>query len=159
MNPPSAPYYAPRPNKSEDEMKGPRPIILWSTMFSMTLLTAMHGAAHEPSPPIPKRPQITIRGIYGGVPQQIFDRGESLDDFGINAIWIGSGSVTRELVEALKARSKTLKIFAEFNTMHEAGYLKNHPDATPIGADGKAAPPPDGWQGVCPTHPAYRRDR
>ena len=46
-----------------------------------------------------QRPLITIRGVYGGVPQQIFDRGETLDDYGINAIWIGSGSVTRELVD------------------------------------------------------------
>jgi hypothetical protein len=140
-------------------MKGPRPIILPSAIFALTFLTTRYSTADEPRAPILKRPHITIRGVYGGVPQQIFDRGESLDDYGINAIWIGSGSVTPELVEALKARSKTLKIFVEFNTMHEAGYLKDHPDATPIGADGQASPPPDGWQGVCPTHAAYRRDR
>jgi hypothetical protein len=43
--------------------------------------------------------------------------------------------------------------------MHEAGYLKEHPDAAPVGANGRASPPPDGWQGVCPTHPGYRRYR
>jgi hypothetical protein len=106
-----------------------------------------------------KRSPIAIRGIYGGVPTQIFDRGLSLEDFGVNAIWVGSGSVTRELVERWKAKSNGLKVFAEFNTMHEASYLKDHPDARPIGPDGKAAPAPDGWQGVCPTHPGYRRDR
>ena len=108
---------------------------------------------------VTKRPQITIRGVYGGVPQQIFDRGETLEDYGINAIWIGSSSVSGKLVAALKSRSKTLKVFAEFNTMHEAGYLKEHPDARPIGTDGQVSPPPDGWQGVCPTHPGYRRER
>jgi hypothetical protein len=133
--------------------------IPWAAFFTMALLPTTYSKADEPSPTIPKRPQIAVRGIYGGVPQQIFDRGESLDDYGINAIWIGSGSVTRDRVDALKARSKTLKIFVEFNTMHEAGYLKDHPDAVPIGTDGKSSPPPDGWQGVCPTHPAYRRDR
>ncbi len=106
-----------------------------------------------------RRSHIEIRGIYGGVPTQIFDRGSSFEDFGVNAIWIGSGSVKRELVERLKARSKELKVFAEFNTMHEASYLRDHPDARPIGPDGKVAPAPDGWQGVCPTHPGYRRDR
>ena len=40
--------------------------------------------------------------------------------------------------------------------MHDAGYLKDHPDAAPVGADGQASPPPDGWQGICPTHPGYR---
>ena len=92
-------------------------------------------------------------------PTQIFDRGRTLADYGVNAIWIGSGSVTRELVEGLKAKSPGLKVFAEFNTMHEAGYLKDHPDARPVGPDGRVAPPPDGWQGVCPTHEGYRRAR
>jgi hypothetical protein len=115
--------------------------------------------AEEPQKPITKRPRIAIRGVYGGIPQQIFDRGESLDDYGINAIWIGSGSVSSKLVAELKARSKTLKVFVEFNTMHEAGYLKDHPEASPIGTDGHVSPPPEGWQGVCPTHPGYRRER
>jgi hypothetical protein len=43
--------------------------------------------------------------------------------------------------------------------MHEAGFVKENPDARPIGADGDVSPPPDGWQGICPTHPGYRRDR
>ena len=51
-------------------------------------------AAGKPPEPVSKRPLIEIRGVYGGVPQQIFDRGETLDDYGINAIWIGSGSVS-----------------------------------------------------------------
>ena len=122
-------------------------------------LTTAISAADEPPLNASKRPYITIRGIYGGVPEQIRNRGESLDDYAINAVWIGSGGITPSLVTSLKARSKSLKIFAEFNTMHEAGYLKDHPDATPIGADGKVSPPPDGWQGVCPTHPGYRRSR
>ena len=129
-------------------------IMLLSGLGMTTIL-----AAGAPQQPVSKRPHVAIRGVYGGVPQQIFDRGASLDDFAINAIWIGSGGVTRDLVAALKARSKTLKIFVEFNTMHEASYLKDHPDASPKGADGKVSPPPDGWQGVCPTHPGYRRDR
>ena len=93
------------------------------------------------------------------MPTQIFDRGRTLADYGVNAIWIGSGSVSRELVEGLKAKSPGLKVFAEFNTMHEAGYLRDHPDARPVGADGRVSPPPDGWQGVCPTHEGYRRAR
>ena len=97
--------------------------------------------------------------MYGGVPTQIFDRGKALDDYGVNAIWIGSGSVTKGLVDDLKARSRGLKVFAEFNTMHAASYLKDHPDARPIGPDGRVSPPPDGWEGVCPTHPGYRRER
>jgi hypothetical protein len=61
-----------------------------------TLLTA-----DEPRAAQAKRSHITIRGVYGGVPQQIFDRGETLDDYGINAIWIGSASASNKLVADL----------------------------------------------------------
>jgi hypothetical protein len=104
-----------------------------------------------------KRPHVTLRALYGGVPVQIFERGRALDDYGINAVWLGSGSITEERFALLKKHGS--RIFAEFNTLHEAGYLKQNPDAAPIGADGKVSPPPDGWQGICPTHPGYRRYR
>jgi hypothetical protein len=107
--------------------------------------------------PDASRHSIAIRGIYGGVPKEIFDHGRSLADFGINAVWIGSGSLTRERIELL--RGQGARVFAEFNTMHDAAYVKEHPDAAPVGADGQVAPPPDGWQGACPTHPGYRRAR
>jgi hypothetical protein len=91
------------------------------------------------------------------VPTQILDRGQSLADLGINAVWIGSASLTHERIDLLRRQSA--RVFAEFNTMHDAAYLKVHPDAAPIGSDGQVSPPPDGWQGVCPTHPGYRRSR
>ena len=105
------------------------------------------------------RPRVAIRGIYGGVPTQILERGKRLDDFGVNAIWIGAGGISSNLVAEWKRKAPGLKIFAEFNTMHEVGYLRDHPDAFPVDADGKIAAAPDGWQGVCPTHPGYRRER
>jgi hypothetical protein len=122
-------------------------------------MSAAPAAADEPSVAANPRPHIAIRGIYGGVPTQILDRGKTLEDYGVNAIWVGSGSATRALVTSLKTGSPRLKVFAEFNTMHEAGYLKDHPEARPAGRDGRVSPPPDGWQGVCPTDPGYRRER
>ncbi len=104
-----------------------------------------------------KRPHIEIRGLYGGVPDELLKAGKTLGDCGINAIWMGSGSLTAERVALLK--KEDARVFAEFNTMHVAGYLKDHPDAAPIGVDGQVCPPPHGWQGVCPTHPGYRRSR
>ena len=100
---------------------------------------------------------IEVRGVYGGVPTQILDRGRSLSDYGINAVWVGSGGLTREGIALL--RRQGAMVFAEFNTMHDAAYLKGDPDAAPVGSDGKPRPPPDGWQGVCPTHPGYRAAR
>src|SRR5205807_1776742 len=99
----------------------------------------------DESPPRP-----AIRGVYGGVPTQIFERGGTLADYGINAVWLGSGSLTPEGVGLLKVQGA--RVFAEFNSMHAADYLAEHPEAAPVGPDGEVCPPPDGWQGVCPTH-------
>jgi hypothetical protein len=109
--------------------------------------------AEEPRP----RPHVAVRGIYGGVPQEILDSGRGLRDFGLNAVWMGSGSFTPERMARLKAEG--VQVFAEFNTLHVASYLKDHPDAAPVGPDGRVSPPPDGWQGICPTHEAYRASR
>ena len=103
------------------------------------------------------RPWIKVRGIYGGYPQEILQRGQTPGDYGINAIWVGSGSLNAE--EITRYRGLGLKIFAEFNSMHAAEYLKDHPDAAPIGSDGKPSPAPQGWQGVSPFHAGYRRNR
>ncbi len=106
---------------------------------------------------VAKRPHLEIRGIYGGVPAELLEGGGTLKDHGVNAVWMGSDSVDAGKVSLLK--SQGARVFAEFNTLHMAGYLKEHPDAAPIGADGRVSPPPQGWQGICPTHPAYRRHR
>jgi hypothetical protein len=107
--------------------------------------------------PDEKRPYIAVRGIYGGVPAQLFERGKTLQEYGVNAIFLGSGSINDERVALLKKHGA--QVFAEFNTMHEARYLKESPEAAPVGVDGKVCPPPDGWQGICPTHEGYRAYR
>ena len=123
---------------------------LWTALF-WTALWPWSALAQSP------QPWIEIRAVYGGFPAELVKEGKRLKDFGINAFFVGSGSVTDELVA--EARRQGVKLFAEFNTLHVASYLKDHPDAAPVGADGKICPPPNGWQGVCPTHPAYRRWR
>ena len=103
------------------------------------------------------RPHFAVRGIYGGVPTTLLQSGKTLADYGINAVWIGTGALTRASVELL--REQKAQVYAEFNTMHHSPFLKDHPDAAPVGSDGRICPPPDGWQGICPTHPAYRKER
>ncbi len=103
------------------------------------------------------RPWLAIRGIYGGFPRQIFERGETPADYGVNAIWTGSGGLNAEEID--RCHELGLQVFAEFNSMHSAAYLKEHPDAAPIGPDGKPSPAPHGWQGVSPFHEGYRRER
>ena len=103
------------------------------------------------------RPWITTRGIYGGFPSQILERGETPADYGVNAIWVGSSSLNAE--EIARYHKLGLRVFAEFNSMHSAQYLKEHSEAAPVGPDGKPSPPPNGWQGVSPFDAGYRRDR
>jgi len=99
--------------------------------------------------------QIAVRAIYGGIPGQ-GEVGSRPADYGVNAVFIGSGSVTRERVEWVKSQGAL--IFAEFNTLHRSDFLETHPDAAPIGLDGRVSPPPHGWQGICPSHPGYRSE-
>ncbi len=100
------------------------------------------------------RPHVVVRGIYGGEPTTLMEEGRTLPASGVDAVWIGERGITADRVVRLRAQGA--KVFAEFNTLHHASYLKEHPDAAPIGPDGKTAPAPHGWQGICPTHAAYR---
>ena len=106
---------------------------------------------------IEPRSWIRIRGIYGGFPNALFERGKTPPDYGINAVWVGSGGLKREEID--RYHNLGLKVFAEFNSMHVAGYLKDHPDAAPIGSDGRPSPPPHDWQGVSPFNAGYRKNR
>lgn len=121
--------------------------------MSVAWLSLVAALAAEPAP----RPHVTIRGIYGGVPDELLAGGGRLADYGLNAVWLGSGSLTAERVALL--REQGCRVFVEFNTLHLASYLDEHPDAAPVGPDGLPCPPPHGWQGVSPTHEGYRRHR
>ncbi len=131
--------------------------VLAAAAWAGTDGTARAVGEHRQADELGPRPWITIRGIYGGYPTAIFERGQTPADYGINAIWVGSGGLKRE--EVARCHELGLKVFAEFNSMHHAGYLKEHPEAAPLGPDGKVSPPPHGWQGVSPFHAGYRRDR
>ncbi len=57
-----------------------------------------------------KNANTSVRALYGGVPVQIFERGRTLDDYGINAVWLGSGALTEERFALLKKHGA--RIFA-----------------------------------------------
>ena len=127
---------------------------IFPEVLILAIVTAGVLLAGEPPGP---QPHVVVRGIYGGVPQEILDSGRGLQEFGVNAVWLGSGSFTPERMALLRAEG--VQVYAEFNTLHVARYLEDHPDAAPIGPDGQVSPPPDGWQGICPTHLPYRKSR
>jgi hypothetical protein len=128
-----------------------------SCMTAGTIGATLAAGAEPSAQPSGPRPWLEVRGIYGGFPQALLDRGETPADYGVNAIWVGSGGLDAAEIE--RYHKLGVRVFAEFNSMHAAQFLKEHPDAAPIGPDGKPAPPPDGWQGVSPFHAGYRRDR
>ena len=123
------------------------------------LATATPLDAQENQPTLANQPRdwLKVRGIYGGFPRELMRRGETPADYGINAIWVGSGDL--DAAEIDRYHRMGVQVFAEFNSLHSASYLKDHPDAAPIGPDGKPSPPPHNWQGVSPFHEGYRRDR
>jgi len=125
-------------------------------MAACARLAAPCGASEPPGRDEP-RPWISVRGIYGGFPHEILERGETPADYGVNAIWVGSGSLGAAQID--RYHKLGLQVFAEFNSLHAAQYLKEHPDAAPLGPDGQLSPPPQGWQGVSPFHAGYRLDR
>jgi hypothetical protein len=100
--------------------------------------------------------RVVIRAIYGGMPGEQ-KQNVQLADYGVNAVFLHSDSITKDRV--LWVKRQGAKIFAEFNTLHVANYVEDHPNAAPVGIDGKVSPPPHDWQGICPTHQGYREER
>src|SRR5687768_13763577 len=79
-----------------------------------------------------------VRGVYGDL-KPFWDKGAKLNDYGVNAVFVRSGSINDELIK--RARAEGCKVFAEFATLN-GGYhdwVAKHPDAYPIDDEGKLA--------------------
>ncbi|WP_235297805.1 glycoside hydrolase family 10 protein [Portibacter marinus] len=105
-----------------------------------------------------QRPDKTpvIKGIYGN-PTAFWDKGLKLNELGINAVFIHSGSVNHEIIT--RARSEGSKVFAEFATLNGKGYVNKHPEAWAINEKGEKVKPASWFMGVCPTEPNFRSYR
>lgn len=96
------------------------------------------------------------RGIYGS-PDSFWKTGARLDDYGINAVFVHAASITPEL--AARVRREGARLYAEFPTLNGKGYVEKHPEAWPIDATGRQAPPATWFLGACPTEPGFRAYR
>lgn len=97
-----------------------------------------------------------VRAIFG-TPEVIWKRGESLRDYGINAVFIGHGGLKGELLK--RCRREGARVFFEIGIFVGKATAEKHPELHPIGADGKPLKP-DGWYlGLCPTVEWYRNER
>ena len=99
---------------------------------------------------------IEVRGIYGN-PKPFWDKGINLNDLGVNAVFVHSGSIKHEMVE--RAKVEGLKIYAEFATLNGKNYVEQHPEAWAINDKGEKVEAATWFMGVCPTEPGFRQYR
>ncbi len=93
------------------------------------------------------------RGAYSS-PKPFWDRGHRLDEYGINAVFVHSGSITGELIR--RARAEGARVFAEFAAWNGSSAP---PEALPVGADGRPSPKQAWFQGICPTYEPFLEAR
>ena len=99
---------------------------------------------------------IEIKGIYGS-PQKLWDKGLSLNELGVNAIFLHDKSISDMLMS--RARKEGVKVFAEFATLNGKGYVEHHPEAWAIDNKGEKVKPATWFMGVCPTDSGFRKYR
>jgi len=100
-----------------------------------------------------ERKKIEIRGLYSH-PKAFWDKGARLSDYGVNAVFVHSGSITAELLA--RATDEGARVFAEFPTLNGKGYVEKHAEAWPINEHGEKAPAATWFMGACPTEPGFR---
>lgn len=100
--------------------------------------------------------QIEIRGIYGS-PEPFWKKNIRLDELGVNAIFIHSGSINESMMK--RAKDEGLKVFAEFATLNGKHYVDEHPEAWAINEKGNKAEAATWFMGVCPTESGFRQHR
>ncbi|MEZ5038784.1 MAG: hypothetical protein R2828_02800 [Saprospiraceae bacterium] len=99
---------------------------------------------------------LEIRGVYGN-PKPLWDKGYRLNEIGVNAIFVHSGSINPDMMA--RARSEGVKVFAEFATLNGKDYVKDHPEAWAINEKGEQVEAASWFMGVCPTEPGFRHYR
>jgi hypothetical protein len=102
------------------------------------------------------RKTLAIRGTYAD-PRPFWAKGLRLDDYGINALFVHSGSIRAELIE--RASAEGAKVYAEFATLNGKGYVEKHPEAWPVNERGERAPAASWFLGACPTEPGFKAYR
>jgi hypothetical protein len=100
--------------------------------------------------------QIDIRGIYGN-PKPLWEKGYSLTEININAVFVHGGSIDSALME--RAKKEGIKVYAEFATLNGKNYVEEHPEAWAINEKGERVEAASWFMGVCPTEPGFREYR
>ncbi len=96
----------------------------------------------------PDKSAITCLGVFGAS-DQIWERGERLSDYHINAVFVGHGSLTRDLVT--RCHREGAKVYAEFGVFMGASLADEYPELWPINAEGDPQQKDEWYLGLCPT--------
>ena len=100
--------------------------------------------------------EIEVRGIYGR-PDPFWRKNFSLDQLGVNAVFIHGGAINEKMME--QARAEGMKVYAEFPVLNGKNYVDKHPEAWAVAKNGNKVEPAGWFMGVCPTEPGFRQNR
>jgi hypothetical protein len=99
-----------------------------------------------------------ILGVYSD-PEPLWEAegGMTLADWGVNAVFQHSASITPALVE--RATREGARVYAEFPTFRADYLVAEHPELWPIDATGERVPKTERFLGACPSKPYMREGR
>jgi hypothetical protein len=97
-----------------------------------------------------------IYGAYSS-PERLWERGLTFRDVGVNALFLGSGRITANLLA--RARDEGAAVYAEFATFRGDYLLDKYPDVAPIGRDGLPISKTKRFLGACPSCPRLLLDK
>jgi hypothetical protein len=92
-------------------------------------------------------PHAPCLGAYGS-PESLWKVGKSLRDLHINAVFIGHGSLSPQLVE--RCHSEGARVFAELTIFAGKEQAEQHPELWPINDQGQRLEPDEWYLGLCP---------
>jgi peroxiredoxin len=127
------------------------------------LLGPPQAARRMPDPEIPsyRLARSTMmnpecRGVFGS-PQALWDRAVTLREAGIDAVFVGHGTLSEALIA--RCHQEGARVYAEFGVFQGKKVAEARPELWPIGADGKRLAPEEWYLGLCPNQTAYRKEK
>lgn len=97
-----------------------------------------------------------IIGVFGS-PDVIWNRGESLRDYNINAVFIGHSSLEKGIIDRIHDEGS--KVFSEIGIFVGKDVVEKYPELAPIGIDGNPLSPIKWYMGINPAIDWYREKK
>jgi len=126
------------------------------TVMVLSILVTSFKIANGHEISLADTKRIEIRGIYGS-PESFWNKNLRLDQLGINAVFMHSGSIRENILT--RSKSEGAKVFAEFATLNGKNYVDQHKEAWAIDQKGNRVEAATWFMGVCPTEPGFRQHR